>query len=80
MRQNTFVGHGEVLVIRKLVVAGIVTAEKAYLDCLYVAKEVYISLYMYMYSGISDFGTLKLFHCNRSFYKMRSLAQYVRKQ
>lgn len=32
--------HGEVLVIRKLVVAGIVTAEKAYLDCLQVTKEV----------------------------------------
>ena len=40
MRQNTVVVHGEVMVIRKLVVAGIVTAEKAYLDCLNVAKEV----------------------------------------
>lgn len=41
MRQNTVVVHGEVMVIRKLVVAGIVTAEKAYLDCLNVAKEFY---------------------------------------
>lgn len=40
VRRETVVVHGEVLVIRKLVVAGIVTAEKAYLDCLNVTKEV----------------------------------------
>ena len=44
MRRETVVVHGEVLVIRKLVVAGIVAAEKAYLDCLNVIKEVSISL------------------------------------
>ena len=33
--------QGEKLVIRKLVVAGIVSAEKSYLDCLNVMKEVY---------------------------------------
>ena len=32
--------QGEKLVIRKLVVAGIVSAEKSYLDCLNVMKEV----------------------------------------
>ena len=35
--------HGEVMVIRKLVVAGIVTAERSYLDCLLVMKEVNFS-------------------------------------
>ena len=44
VRRETVVVHGEVLVIRKLVVAGIVAAEKAYLDCLNVIKEVSISL------------------------------------
>ena len=50
--------QGEKLVIRKLVVAGIVSAEKSYLDCLNVMKEVscllvecnYVHVYMYMYS------------------------------
>ena len=42
VRRETVVVHGEVLVIRKLVVAGIVAAEKAYLDCLNVIKEVSI--------------------------------------
>jgi hypothetical protein len=41
VRRNTVVVHGEVLVIRKLVVAGVVTAEKAYLECLHVIKEFY---------------------------------------
>ena len=44
VRRETVVVHGEVLVIRKLVVAGIVAAEKAYLDCLNVIKEVSMSL------------------------------------
>ena len=39
VRRNTVV-HGEVLVIRKLVVAGIVSAEKSYIDGLCVMKEV----------------------------------------
>lgn len=40
VRRSTVVVHGEVLVIRKLVVAGIVSAEKNYLECLSVMKEV----------------------------------------
>ncbi|KAL5477962.1 hypothetical protein EMCRGX_G024828 [Ephydatia muelleri] len=40
VRRNTVV-HGEVLVIRKLVVAGIVSAEKSYIDGLTVMKELY---------------------------------------
>lgn len=32
--------HGEQLVIRKLVVAGIVSAEKTYIDCLTAMREV----------------------------------------
>ena len=39
MRRSVVV-HGEVLVIRKLVVAGIVSAEKTYLDSLLVMREV----------------------------------------
>ena len=40
VRRSTVVVQGEKLVIRKLVVAGIVSAEKSYLDCLNVMKEV----------------------------------------
>jgi hypothetical protein len=32
--------HGEQLVIRKLVVVGVVSAEKTYIECLSVMKEV----------------------------------------
>ncbi|CAI8047642.1 hypothetical protein GBAR_LOCUS26353, partial [Geodia barretti] len=39
VRRSTVVVQGEKLVIRKLVVAGIVSAEKSYLDCLNVMKE-----------------------------------------
>jgi hypothetical protein len=41
VRRSTVVVQGEKLVIRKLVVAGIVSAEKSYLDCLNVMKEFY---------------------------------------
>ena len=40
VRRSTVVVQGEKLVIRKLVVAGIVSAEKSYIDCLHVMKEV----------------------------------------
>ena len=40
VRRSTVVVHGEQLVIRKLVVAGIVSAEKTYIDCLVAMKEV----------------------------------------
>ena len=41
VRRSTVVVHGgEELVIRKLVLAGILSAEKSYLDCLSVIKEV----------------------------------------
>ena len=40
VRCSTVLVHGEALVIRKLVVAGIVSAEKSYLNCLMVMKEV----------------------------------------
>ena len=41
VRRSTVVVHGgEELVIRKLVLAGILSAEKTYLDCLSVIKEV----------------------------------------
>ena len=40
MRCSTVLVHGEALVIRKLVVAGIVSAERSYLSCLMVMKEV----------------------------------------
>ena len=40
VRHGTVVVHGEVLVIRKLVVAGIVNAEKAYIECLTTMREV----------------------------------------
>lgn len=41
VRRSTVVVHGgEELVIRKLVLAGIFAAEKSYLDCLSVIKEV----------------------------------------
>ena len=45
VRRSTVVVHGEVMVIRKLVVAGIVTAERSYLECLMVMKEV---IYMHV--------------------------------
>ena len=51
VRRETVVVHGEVLVIRKLVVAGIVTAEKAYLDCLNVTKEVGLDCNYILYCG-----------------------------
>lgn len=40
MRHSTVVVHGEQLVIRKLVVVGVVSAEKSYIECLSVMKEV----------------------------------------
>ena len=40
IRRNTVVEEGEVLIIRKLVVAGIVAAEKSYIECLNALKEV----------------------------------------
>ena len=41
VRRSTVVVHGgEELVIRKLVLAGILSAEKTYLDCLSVIKDV----------------------------------------
>ena len=40
VRRNTVVEEGEVLIIRKLVVAGIVAAEKSYIECLNALKEV----------------------------------------
>ena len=40
MRRSTVVVHGEVLVIRKLVVAGVISAEKSYIECLTAMKEV----------------------------------------
>jgi len=46
VKRSTVVVHGEQLVIRKLVVAGIVSAEKSYLECLNTMREVRItSLY-----------------------------------
>ena len=47
VRRNTVVEEGEVLIIRKLVVAGIVAAEKSYIECLNAVKEV-----SYLYSFI----------------------------
>ena len=40
VRRNTVVEEGEVLIIRKLVVAGIIAAEKSYIECLNALKEV----------------------------------------
>ena len=40
VRRNTVVEEGEVLIIRKLVVIGIVAAEKSYIECLNALKEV----------------------------------------
>ena len=40
VKRSTVVVHGEQLVIRKLVVAGIVSAEKTYMDCLTAMREV----------------------------------------
>ncbi len=40
LKRSTVVVHGEQLVIRKLVVAGIVSAEKTYIDCLTAMREV----------------------------------------
>ena len=41
VRHSTVVVHGgEQLVIRKLVVVGVVSAEKIYIECLSVLKEV----------------------------------------
>ena len=39
--------HGEQLVIRKLVVAGIVSAEKTYMDCLTAMREVCVAMVIY---------------------------------
>lgn len=41
VKRSTVVVHGEQLVIRKLVVAGIVSAEKTYMDCLTAMREYY---------------------------------------
>ena len=49
VRRSTVVVHGgEELVIRKLVLAGILSAEKSYLDCLSVMKEVSTILCIYI--------------------------------
>ena len=45
VRHSTVVVHGEQLVIRKLVVVGVVSAEKSYIECLSVLKEVSSHLY-----------------------------------
>ncbi len=47
MKRSTVVVHGEQLVIRKLVVAGIVSAEKTYMDCLTAMREVCVAMVIY---------------------------------
>ena len=55
VRRNTVVEEGEVLIIRKLVVAGIVAAEKSYIECLNALKEVsYLVKCMYVGMHHSD--------------------------
>ncbi len=51
--------HGEQLVIRKLVVAGIVSAEKTYMDCLTAMREVCVTMVIYTYHSASYYYVVK---------------------